>query len=240
MNAYTAVVRRPGLRLLEQASTEQARALFNWTRANAQLAYLAETLGMLCSRVEVVEAEEVCVALPAAHLECGVELAGRVGFGASHWSDPARHVTEELLFSGPDILRMGRVIYVHESAQGSPDPIVLREWALEHGYAVCQVAVEKGVHLRECCAFIPPRWVVLNAGVIDRNSFTDYEILAVPPAESWAADMLVIDRTAILPSRATRTVRYLRHAKVEVMTVDISEFQNLGLGLTRLVSIFPG
>jgi len=62
--------------------------------------------------------------------------------------------------------------------------------------------------------------------------------IVVPPEESYAANTLTINRTVILPTGHPDTLRMIRDWHLDVITIDMSEFQKCDGALTCLSILF--
>ena len=65
-----------------------------------------------------------------------------------------------------------------------------------------------------------------------------YEVIEVPPEEWMAANVLLVNGTVCMHEGFHQTLALLRERKIQVRTVDISEFLRAEAGLTCLSIIF--
>jgi dimethylargininase len=85
---------------------------------------------------------------------------------------PVQRLADGEAFSGNDVLRIGRTLYVAISPRTNAGGVgILREIARPFGYEVKTVEIRGEVSLRETCSFIPPHFVLLNAERIDAGTF---------------------------------------------------------------------
>ena len=74
--------------------------------------------------------------------------------------------------------------------------------------------------------------MLVNRGWIDTAAFEGFELVAVPPEEPGAANVLTIGGTALVPAAYPRTARILTGLGWKVRQLDISELMKAEAGLT--------
>lgn len=139
---------------------------------------------------------------------------------------------------GGDILRIDRTLYVGRSTR--TNEIGIRELVLitsRYGYSVVPVDMRDCLHLKSGCTSIGGR-VLINPDWIDAGPFAELDPLPVPADEPWAADVLLLADTIVMPDSFPATAALLRSLGREVVTVDVSEFQKAEAGVTCLSVVF--
>jgi dimethylargininase len=142
---------------------------------------------------------------------------------------------------GGDVLRIGRRVYVGESARSNADGIAqLRAILASHGYTVQGVPIHGCLHLKSAVTALADDSVLLQPAWIGRDAFAGYRIVEVDPAEEHAANVLRIGDRVISPACFPRTHERIRAAGVDVVAVDVSELQKAEGAVTCCSLVFRG
>ena len=127
---------------------------------------------------------------------------------------------------GGDVLRIGRRVFVGESARSNADGIAqLRAILAPHGCSVEGVPTRGCLHLKSAVTALDDDTVLLQPAWVDRAPFAGYRIVEVDPAEEHAANALRVGARVISPACFPRTHARMRAAGFEVVPVDVSELQ---------------
>ncbi len=127
---------------------------------------------------------------------------------------------------GGDVLRLGRTLYVGESARSNAAGIAqLRELLAGHGYAVLGVPIHGCLHLKSAVTQLADDTVLLQPAWVDRERFAGFRVIEVDPAEPHAANVLRIGDALLMPASFPRTRERLIAAGFKVIAVDVSELQ---------------
>jgi dimethylargininase len=105
------------------------------------------------------------------------------------------------------------------------------------GYEVRSIAVEGCLHLKSAITEVAPGIVVLNPEWIDREAFSDHEIVEVDPSEPEAANVVRVGNVVICAAAYPRTNARLS-AVASVRTIDVSELAKAEGALTCCSLIF--
>ena len=140
---------------------------------------------------------------------------------------------------GGDVLRVGRTLYVGQSARSNAAGIVqLRELLAGHGYAVQSVPTRGCLHLKSAVTQLDNHTVLLQPEWVDRARFADFRVIDVDPAEPHAANVLRIGDALLMPASFPRTRQRLLDAGFHVTTVDVSELQKAEGAVTCCSLVF--
>lgn len=140
---------------------------------------------------------------------------------------------------GGDVLRIGRRVFVGESARTNSQGIAqLRAILGAHGHEVESVPTRGCLHLKSAVTALDDRSVLLQPAWIDREPFAAYRIVEVDPGEEHAANVLRIGDTVVSPACFPRTHARIRAAGVDVVTVDVSELQKAEGAVTCCSLVF--
>jgi dimethylargininase len=127
---------------------------------------------------------------------------------------------------GGDVLRIGRSIYVGQSARSNADGIdQLRAAVAEFGYTVQGVPTRECLHLKSAVTQIADGVLLIQREWVDRDVFAGYRLIDVDPDEPHAANALRIGNGVVYPASFPRTRQRMLDAGVAVTTVDLSELQ---------------
>lgn len=140
---------------------------------------------------------------------------------------------------GGDVLRIGRRVFVGESARSNAHGIAqLRAILGAHGHQVEAVAARGCLHLKSAVTALDDRTVLLQPGWIAREPFAAYRIVEVDPGEEHAANVLRVGDAVVSPACFPRTHARIRAAGVDVVTVDVSELQKAEGAVTCCSLVF--
>ncbi len=146
---------------------------------------------------------------------------------------PLRWLREPATLEGGDVLRMGRTLFVGQSARTNAAGIAQLAGLLEPlGYSVLPVEVSGCLHLKSACCALGDRTLLANRDWVNTEAFTGFEIAGVSPEEPGAANVLTIGGTALVPAAYPATARVLEELGWPVRRLDISELMKAEAGLT--------
>jgi dimethylargininase len=145
---------------------------------------------------------------------------------------------EPATLDGGDVLRLGRTLYVGVGGRSNAIGVdQLRVVVSPLGYEVRSIAVEGCLHLKSAITEVAPGIVVLNPEWIDREAFSDHEIVEVDPSEPEAANVVRVGNVVICAAAYPRTNARLS-AVASVRTIDVSELAKAEGALTCCSLIF--
>lgn len=139
---------------------------------------------------------------------------------------PVLAITAPGTLDGGDVLRLGRTVYVGESARSNADGIAqLRALLAPHGYTVKGVATRGCLHLKSAVTEVADGTLLVQPAWVDPAVFAEHRLIEVDPAEEHAANALRIGDGIVYPASFPRTRRRLEEAGIAVTAVDLSELQ---------------
>jgi dimethylargininase len=156
---------------------------------------------------------------------------------------PIERIRLPATLDGGDVLAVGRTLFVGVSARTSSSGVAaLCEIAEPRGYRVWPIEIRECLHFKSTCTalddatlIVNPRWLNVDA----LNSFANrYRVIAIPPEEPFAADVLRIGTRICLPSAHVRTAEMVSKLGYDVRTIDLSEFSKAEGGVTCLSIVF--
>lgn len=152
---------------------------------------------------------------------------------------PVLTIEEPGTLDGGDVLRVGRTLYVGESARSNAEGIAqLRELLAGHGYAVQGVPTRGCLHLKSAVTQLNDHTLLLQPEWVDRERFADFRVIEVDPAEPHAANVLRIGDALVMPAGFPRTRQRLLDAGFRVIAVDVSELQKAEGAVTCCSLVF--
>src|SRR5690606_34527657 len=152
---------------------------------------------------------------------------------------PLRVIETPGTIDGGDVLRIGRRVFVGESARTNGDGIAqLRAILAPLGYTVQGVPTHGCLHLKSAVTALDDDTVLLQPAWVAREAFAGYRIVEVDPAEEHAANVLRIGARVVSPAGFPLTHARIRGAGVEVATVDVSELQKAEGAVTCCSLVF--
>lgn len=143
---------------------------------------------------------------------------------------------------GGDVLRIGRTVYIGRSGRTNEAGIEAFRSILEPlGYRPRVVPVQGCLHLKTACSSAGDGIVVLNPSWVRRGLFEQdgLAVVSVASSEAWAANVLRVADTLLMPAGNRATARRLRAAGLHPSEVEIGEFQKAEAGLTCLSLLIP-
>lgn len=136
---------------------------------------------------------------------------------------------------GGDVLRVGRRLLVGQSARTNGAGITMLAGLVEpYGYTVQAIPVQKCLHLKTGCTALPDSRLLVNPAWIDRTSLADFDIVEVPSAEPWGANVCVVNSSVLLAAEHVRTAELIDSLGFNVQPVELSEFAKAEGGVTCL------
>ena len=140
---------------------------------------------------------------------------------------------------GGDVLRLGRTLYVGQSARSNAEGIAqLRELLGAYGYAVQGVPTRGCLHLKSAVTQLADDTLLLQSKWLDRELFADFRIIEVDPTEPHAANVLRIGDALVMPASFPRTQQRLIDAGFQIIAVDVSELQKAEGAVTCCSLVF--
>jgi dimethylargininase len=148
-----------------------------------------------------------------------------------------RWIREPATLEGGDVTRIGRDLFVGLSTRTNREGVAqLAEIAGPFGYRVVPVEVHGCLHLKSACCSIGDSAVLINREWIDASAFAKYRMVDV--AEEWAADVLRMGDTVLMPEGFPRTRERLEQCGFRTRAIDVSELQKAEAGATCMSLIF--
>jgi len=139
---------------------------------------------------------------------------------------------------GGDVLRPlpgqgARTLYVGLSSRTNAEGI--RQFAAllqPFGYTVIPVPVLGCLHLKSAASALDSETFLVNRAWINMAPFRDVRLIEVDPQEPWAANVLSLGGTVLMPAGFDRTRATLEQRGYRTRTLDISELRKAEAGVS--------
>jgi dimethylargininase len=231
------------LSYLPRAAIDLARARHQhdlYVRTLTELGCRIEWLPPLPEHPDGVFVEDAAVVVPEVAVLTRPGVDSRRGEVSSLAAILAAHrrtvtVTAPGTLEGGDVLRIGRTLYVGDSARSNAAGVAQLAAALApFGYAVRAVPMQGCLHLKSAATFIAPDLLLVNPAWVDPASFAVPRVLAVAPEEEFGANTLTVAGTTLVSAGYPLTRARLEAAGARTRTLDVSELHKAEAALTCL------
>ena len=253
-----ALVREPSASLAECELSYVDRAPIDLTRARAQHASYCAALRAAGAEVLVLPAldhlpdasfvEDTAVVVDEVAIPGALGVGSRAAeadaiVGTLEAYRPVRRLDRpDATLEGGDVLRIGRMVYAGRSRRTNQAGVEALQRVVEPlGYRVRVMAVEGCLHLKTGCSSAGDGIVVVNPSWVSPRLFEEDGLTVVPVASSepWAANVLRVAGTLLVPAGNAATSRQLRATGLDPVEIEIGEFQKAEAGLTCLCLLVP-
>jgi dimethylargininase len=150
----------------------------------------------------------------------------------------AGHIAPPGLLDGNDVLLVGETAYVGVGRRGNAiGRNGFAQVAQAHGYRTVEVKLADGVPaLRAVASAVAGDTVVLAADLASSGAFSGLTTIALDRGEDLAAGALTLgERRVLLDLRYRAAPRVLRRARIAVESIDLYEFEKVGITPAMLV-----
>lgn len=139
---------------------------------------------------------------------------------------PLRTIDAPGTLDGGDVLRVGRRLYVGQSARSNAAGAAqLHERISKFGYEVQPVPIRGCLHLKSAVTQVAEDTLLVQPAWVDPAAFAGFRLIEVDPEEAHAANALWVGGGVVYPACFPRTQRRLEAAGISVTSVDVSELQ---------------
>ncbi len=90
------------------------------------------------------------------------------------------------------------------------------------------------LHLKTGMTYLGDRRIVAMAQIADHPAFADFEVIAVEPQESYAANLLRINEFVVLADGYPKIAEIIARFGHTIVPLDMSEFRKMDGSLTCL------
>jgi dimethylargininase len=152
---------------------------------------------------------------------------------------PLARLKDPAMLEGGDVLRAERTLYVGISRRTNLAGIEqLADLTAAYGFRVVPVRVDGCMHLKTAVSYLGNGTVLANREWIEAGSLAELTVVDVPSEEPWAANVLCIGETILIPSAFPKTCNILEDAGFNVTSIDTSELAKAEAGMTCMSLVF--
>src|SRR5262245_20325491 len=245
-----AITHLPSPQMADCLLTYVDRSAINYDRALVQHAAYCEALragGMgvrtidgNCHLPDCTFIEDTAVVLDEVAVICRPGAAARREETAAIEAElrslrPIESTPAPATLEGGDVLRVGRTLLVGLSSRTSPaGAVALEGIARRFGYSVQAIPVHGCLHLKTACTALPDHRLTVNPEWIDVTPLRDFDLVAIPTAEPFGANVICLGERVIAAAEHRRTAELIRGLGFELSTVELDEFAKAEGGVTCL------
>ena len=143
------------------------------------------------------------------------------------------HLTAPALLDGGDVLLVKKTVFVGLSERTNAEAVSQLTKILQpHGYSTIAIAVPAGLHLKSSVTWAGDDVLVLTEALARRSEFSSYRQVLVPNEESYAANVLWMNGTILMPRGFPRTQAQLERLGLPLRVLEQSEVQKMDGALT--------
>jgi dimethylargininase len=140
---------------------------------------------------------------------------------------------------GGDVMHIGRTLFVGTSARTNAEGVRQLAALVEpFGCRVTPVPVRDCLHMKSACCPLGGDAILVNRAWLDVASFRGYRLIDVAPEEPWAANVLTIDETVVMPACYPATREIVERLGRVTVPVDVSELMKAEAGVTCMSIVF--
>ncbi len=140
---------------------------------------------------------------------------------------------------GGDVIRKGRDLYVGQSTRSNGEGLEeLFSITSPYGYRLIPVEIRQCLHLSTAVSYLGNDTFLLNPKWVDKSMFAQYRVLETPSEEPWAANVLNVGGSILIPSEFPSTCELLARSGYEVKQVNVGELLKAEAGVSCMAIIF--
>ncbi|ATB68527.1 NG,NG-dimethylarginine dimethylaminohydrolase 1 [Sulfurospirillum diekertiae] len=134
---------------------------------------------------------------------------------------------------GGDVLKIGKKIFVGESARTNKEGIQALEAIIKpFGYEVIPVKVTGCLHLKTGVTALDETTVLINSNWVDATAFDGFSKVEAPAIEPFGANVLKLGEIICMNEAFPKSIALVKSLGYKVETTNISEFVKAEAGLT--------
>lgn len=247
-----AIVRTPGRSFTQAISRHPEAKSIDFDLAKTQhTAYVQalQSAGTNIIYLETLESfpdgvfvEDNAVILKNRALICRMKEASRQGEVDSVVPVLKKHLPLEYLdppanLDGGDVLNTGETLFVGLSERTNQDGI--DALSVICSKPVVPVEVLQGLHLKSAVSFLGGKLLLVDPLSVDPQHFSGFETILVREDERYAANCLAIWHKVLMPAGFPRLSNEIRRHGLQVVELEMSEFEKADGGVTCLSLIIP-
>ena len=136
---------------------------------------------------------------------------------------------------GGDVLVVGKKVFVGITERTNEDGIGQLADALQpFGYSVAAVPLAEGLHLKTGVNHLGGNVLLAAPGIADHPALADHGIVLAAPGEGYPCNTLWVNGRLLTPAGFPGTQAALEALGLEIIPLEMSEFQKMDGGVTCL------
>ena len=136
---------------------------------------------------------------------------------------------------GGDVMMVGAHYYIGLSARtNQAGAEQLMNILKQHELSASTVHLNEVLHLKTGLSYLENNDLLVSGEFVHKAEFESFDKIIIPDAESYAANCIWVNGTVIMPAGFPETHRLLKQKGINVLRIDVSEFQKLDGGLSCL------
>ncbi len=152
---------------------------------------------------------------------------------------PQTRIVAPGLLEGGDVMLTPDRILIGLSGRTNRAGIAQLTVALaDLGLPVYDIPVSGYLHLLTAATYVGHNILLVVEDYADHPAFADFDVIAVPPGEAYAANALGVGDRVVLPAGSPHTAGALRDRGFEPLPVPMSEFARADGGVTCLALVW--
>jgi len=152
----------------------------------------------------------------------------------SHYRQTAR-IQAPGTMDGGDVLLVNSHFFIGLSERTNQDGIEqFGRMVQPYGYSWTAIPVAAGLHFKSSVNYVGKNTLLVTPEFAHLEAFDGYEKLLLDPAESYAANTLLVNDTLIMPKGFPDTREKLAGLGLTIVELDVSEVRKMDGGLTCL------
>ena len=252
MHAFTALVRKPGLKFSQALSEHPQKNNIDLARALRQHECYVETLQEVGGKVEHLPAqdhlpdatfvEDTAVILQDKILLCPMKAPSRQEEAQSIASVLKMHrdcvtLDSPATLDGGDVMNTPDTIFVGLSKRTNLQAMVALSKLTSK--KVVPVAVIKGLHLKSAATYLGNNLIILDPSRVDSSHLKQFDWIEVNENESYAANCLALGNSVLIPTGFPNVREQIRAHGLETLELEMSEFEKADGAVTCLSLTIP-
>lgn len=253
MPAFTALVRKPGLKFPQALSEHPGKNNIDLATALSQHENYVEALKQAECKVEYLPTqdnlpdatfvEDTAVILADKILLCPMKELSRqeevqsTAAALKTYRDCVVTLDSPATLDGGDMMDTPDVIFVGLSKRTNLRAI--QAFSKLTAKKIMTVAVTKGLHLKSAATFLGNNLLVIDPKRVDALNLKQFDWIEVTGNESYAANCLALGNMVLMPAGFPNISEKIRAHGLKTLELEMSEFEKADGGVTCLSLIIP-
>ena len=252
MHAFTALVRKPGLKFSQALSKHPQKNNIDLASALRQHEGYVEALQEVGGKVEHLPpqdhlpdatfVEDTAVILHDKILLCPMKEPSRQEEIQSIASVLKTHgdcmkLDSYATLDGGDVMQTPDAIFVGLSKRTNLQGITALSKLTSK--KVIPVAVMKGLHLKSATTYLGHNLLIIDPSQVDSSNLQHFDWIEVTENESYSANCLALGNSILMPAGFPNVSEQIRAHGLETLELEMSEFEKADGGVTCLSLILP-